>query len=237
MTFSRIVAVLRIAVAAAIIAATAVTLGSSIAAWADAGYRDLATLYVNFFSYFTIESNIVAAVVLLIGAVFSLRSRLADPMWFTVLRAAIVVYMGVTGIVYNLLLRGLAVTGGGSTPDWTNEVMHVVGPAYMILDWLLAPGRAPVRWRHIGTILVFPLVWVAYTLVRGPLVFDQLKLVHHWYPYPFLNPVNGYGSVAVWVVIIALVFASLAALVVGVSHWWRLDRRGDRDPAQEAATA
>lgn len=237
MTPVRIVTgVVRIVVAAAIVAATLVTLGSSIAAWDAAGYRDLATLYVNFFSYFTIESNIAAAVVLAVGAVIVVRRDRPDPVPYTVLRAAVVVYMGVTGIVYNLLLRGIAVTGGGDTPAWTNEVMHVIGPAYLILDWLLAPGRTPIRWRHIGTILVFPLVWVAYTLVRGPLVYDQVKKVTGWYPYPFLNPAHGVGSVVFWVIVIAVVFAGLAALVIGVSHWWRPVWQTGRAASERAAS-
>ncbi|MFF2053631.1 Pr6Pr family membrane protein [Leifsonia sp. NPDC058194] len=228
----------RLVVAVAIVAATVVTLSSSISSWADAGYRDLATLYVNFFSYFTIESNLAAAVVLAVGAVLVVTRRTADPASYTVIRAAVVVYMGVTGIVYNLLLRGLAVTGGGDTPSWTNEVMHVIAPAYLLLDWVFAPGRTPVRWRHVGTILAFPLLWVAYTLIRGPLVFDQIKNMATWYPYPFLNPArseHGYASVAIWVVIIAAVFAALAVVVVAVSHWRSRSRSRPRPRPEEVA--
>ena len=54
--------------------------------------------------------------------------------------------------------------------------------------------------------LAFPLPWTGLTLVRGSL--------DGWYPYPFLNPVNGgYGTVAVTVVAVTIGFG--------------LDRRGD----------
>ena len=64
--------------------------------------------------------------------------------------------------------------------------------------------------------LAFPLVWTGLTLVRGA--------IDGWYPYPFLDPVNGgYGTVAVTVVAITLAL--------------RVDRRGhDRDrESREAA--
>lgn len=207
----------------AIVAATVVTLSGSVDAWDAAGYADRATLWVNFFSYFTILANIAAAALLLLGAARLLlhtgTGTGAEPAWLSGTRVAVATYMGITGLVYNLLLRGLAVTGGGDVPSWTNEVMHVVGPVVVVLDWILAPGRRAQPWSRIGVILVFPIAWAAYTLVRGPLVHDQIKGRDGWYPYPFLNPDNGgYLAVAGWVVAIALAFAAVAAVLVRVAR-------------------
>lgn len=216
-------AVVRTVMAVAILAATGVTLGSSVAFWTESGFRDTTTLMVNFFSYFTIESNIAAAVVLVIGAVLLVLRRADDPRWYTVLRAAVVAYMAITGLVYNLLLRGLPVTAGGESPPWTNEVMHLIAPIYLVLDWLLAPGRTPLPWKHIATVLAFPIVWVFYTMVRGPLVFDQVKEVQTWYPYPFLNPASfdsGYGTVWIYIVLIAVAFGIVGTAVIWVSRRW-----------------
>lgn len=230
-------AVLRIVMAVAIIAATIVTYQGSSASWREEGYADLATLNVNFFSYFTIESNLLAAIVLLIGAGYALAGRLPDPTWFAILRACAATYMAITGIVYNLLLRGLPVTGAGADAHpWTNEVMHVIGPVFLVADWLFAPGRPRLDWRRVWVILAFPIAWVAYTLVRGPLVFDQVRAIETWYPYPFLNPArqeNGYLGVSFWVIVIAFAFAVVAVLVVWVSRRW--PRNADTDPAATAA--
>lgn len=224
-------AVVRIAMAGAIIAATVVTYQGSHGFWISEAMRDLVTLNVNFFSFFTVESNLLAAVVLVIGAGLAFAGRLPDPGWFAVLRACATTYMAITGIVYNLLLRGLPVTGGGDAQPWTNEVMHVVGPAFLVLDWLVAPGRRRLEWNRVLVILAFPIAWVVYTLIRGPLVYDQVRSVQTWYPYPFLNPglqANGYAGVAFWVLVISLAFAVVASLVVLVT---RLRPR----PASEAA--
>jgi tetrahydromethanopterin S-methyltransferase subunit B len=65
---------------------------------------------------------------------------------------------------------------------------------------------------------------VVYTMFRGPLTPDELTGTSYWYPYPFLNPdtsANGYLSVAFYIVLIALVIASLAALAIWISRRFR----------------
>ena len=216
---------LRLLVAGAIVAALVVTFSSSSAAWNTAGYPDRATLITNFWSFFTVESNAGAAVVLTIGAILLLTSKnpaVADPRWYNLLRACIATYMTITGIVYNLLLRGVAVSGAAEDPHpWTNEVLHVIGPIYLVLDWVLAPGRRPVPWKRIAVILALPLAWTVYTLLRGPLVFDQVRERETWYPYPFLDPslsANGYLSVGFYVIMITILFGVVGSLVVWVSR-------------------
>jgi hypothetical protein len=127
--------------------------------------------------------------------------------------------MVVTGVVYNLLLRNVELPQGTTVP-WSNEILHVVAPLWMLLDWLFAPGRRELVWRTIWVIIVFPLVWVIYTLIRGPITPNELTGVGYWYPYPFLDPnlsANGYLSVAFYVILIAIVVGLTAAGVIWVS--------------------
>lgn len=213
-------AVLRVAVAVAIIAAIVGQLQTSLAYWDGKGGVDVGTHLVHFFSFFTIESNVLSAVVLLVGAFFLLTRKGADPQWYNLVRAATATYMIVTGIVYNLLLRGIELPQG-STLGWSNEVLHVIACLWLLIDWLLAPGRSPIAPRELWKVLVFPIVWVVYTLIRGPLVADTVYGNAFWYPYPFLNPnssANGYLSVAFYVVLIALVISATAAGVLWVSR-------------------
>jgi len=212
---------LRVLVAAAILAALVVTFTGSSADWTAAGYPDRATLVTNFWSYFTVDSNVGSVVVLLIGAVLLVRGQVPDPGWFSILRASVVAYMTVTGVVYNLLLRGVSVSGAAQDVQWTNEVLHVVGPIYLVLDWLLAPGRRPIEWKRLAVILTFPLVWTIYSLVRGPFVYDQVRVRDSWYPYPFLDPTvsaNGYLSVAFYVIMITVLFGVVGSLIVWISR-------------------
>jgi len=219
-------AALRAIVAVLVGAAIGVQLHVSIGYWHDAGVKDVTVNIVNFFSFFTIDSNTLTVAVCAIGAVLLAVRGPRSPGWFEMLRAAAVTYMVVTGIVYNLLLRGIELPQGSTVP-WSNEVLHVVAPAYLVVDWLLAPGRRRLGLRAIAYLLIFPVVWVVYTLVRGPHVTDLVAHLPYWYPYPFLNPhtSGGYGSVAVYIVIIAV---GIAAVATGVVYASRL---GGRSPA------
>jgi hypothetical protein len=216
-------AVLRLVVAVAIVAAIVAQLQRSLTVWHEQRLHDIAFQFVNFFSFFTIESNIASVVLLAIGASYVFLRR-SDPHWFTLFRVIVVTYMGVTGVVYNLLLRGVEIPQG-TTVEWSNEILHVIAPAYLVVDWLFAPGRTPLNWRAIRAIVIFPIVWAAYTLIRAPFAIDE-RTGKPWYPYPFLNPGSapeGYFSVAFYIVLIACVVG-----LVGAGAIWVSRRRGKR---------
>lgn len=182
----------------------------------------LPTVIANFFSFFTIESNVLAAVALAAGAVWALRHRdTADPepRWLAILLVCATTYMLVTGVVYNTLLRGIPLPQGATVP-WSNEVLHVVAPLLMLLDLLFAPRRRALGWSTVAIAAVFPLVWVVYTLIRANLVIAPATGEHWWYPYPFLNPhqPGGYGTVALYVLLIAAIILGAAALVVWIGR-------------------
>ena len=215
-----IFAALRIVIAALIIAAVVGQLIVSIGYWTNKGGVDVATHTVHFFSFFTIDSNILSAVALLIGAYVLVFRKGDNPARYNLFLGAVTAYMVTTGVVYNLLLRGIELPQG-STLAWSNEVLHVIAPLWLLIDWLFAPGRAPIANAQLWKILVFPLVWCVYTLVRGPLVADTVYGNAFWYPYPFLNPntsPNGYLSVAFYVLLITLVISAAAAGVLWVSR-------------------
>ena len=194
------------------------------------GIQNRSGVFVSFFSFFTIDSNVGAVVVFAIGAVLLLR-RVDDPRWFAVLRASATAYMVVTFIVYNLLLRGIALPQGTTLP-WSNEVLHVVAPLLIIIDWLFAPGRRRLEWKELRIVVAFPIIWVGYTLIRGPLAYNEVAKKPSWYPYPFLDPSlspEGYFSVAFYVILIAGVIIGVGAGVIWGS------RRGARWPLRSLA--
>ncbi len=177
--------------------------------------------------YFTIESNLLAAVVMAVGAVRLLRRAPAPGRGCTTLRLAATTYMVTTGIVYNLLLRGLPTIPGGDLP-WSNEVLHVAVPLLVLLDWLFAPDRRALDYGAVGRVVVFPLAWVAITLARGPFTGNEVTGAATYYPYPFLDPATGgggYGTVAVWVLVIAALICGLTLLLTWAG------RRASRAPA------
>jgi hypothetical protein len=114
---------------------------------------------VNYFSYFTIDSNLIAAALLLFAAAVRRRSRVLD-----LLRGAAVVQMVVVGVVFTLLLSG---TDVDTAIPWVNTVVHELMPMVVVADWLLDPPAQRLSLRQSLLWLSFPLVWILYTLIRG----------------------------------------------------------------------
>ena len=216
----RCFAAARVLMGLALVVAVAGRLQAYLGFWIERGDRAIAVDVANFFSYFTIQTSLFHAVVFGFGAWSLLARRGADPPWFGALRAAATTYTVTTGVVYNALLRALPQEAALEQP-WANEVLHTIVPVYALLDWLFAPGRRPVLWRVVGWIVVYPVLWAGYTLVRGPTVLDEGTGNAWWYPYPFLDPhasAGGYGTVAVWVVVLAVAISAMAAGIVGASR-------------------
>jgi hypothetical protein len=229
----RTLALLRAALAVTYAMAVTVQLTHSIDFWQTQVGADVPFLVVGFFSYFTMESGIAAAIVLAVGTVL-LSTRVRRPRWFPAARGLIVVYTATTAIAYNLLLRPMEVDDGSVVP-WSNEWLHLYGPLCLVLDWLLAPDRRPLPWRTLWVALGIPLAWAAYTFARGPFALDT-RTHTNWYPYPFLNPdtsPGGYGSTSLYVVAISVLIVVLSALVILSSRRPRRRvRGGDRKPAE-----
>ena len=176
---------------------------------------------VNFFSFFTIDSNLYAAIIFVLGAVFYLRGRSIPSM--DGLRGAALIYMTVTGVVYGILLAGLEQSLQTTIP-WVNFLLHYLFPVVVIADWFIDRPTQRVSLRTAVLWLIFPIVWLVYTLIRGPIV--------GWYPYPFLNPANGgYGQVAITCIVITIFFCILCVLAVLVSG-----RRGNRTTVESNVT-
>lgn len=175
----------------------------SLESTATTGFSNTKTV-INFFSYFTILSNCLVAV--------SLSASLVVPssaagMFFSkpAVMSAIAVYIFIVGLVYNLVLRGIwEPTGWQQVAD---NLLHVAVPVFYILFWGIFTPAGQLQWRTILPWLLFPFLYLIYSLVRGPIA--------NWYPYPFLDAAKfGYGQVAInsILVLVAFLATSLGAV-------------------------
>jgi hypothetical protein len=169
---------------------------------------------VNFFGYFTNLSNIFASVVFLLGAVSLLQRREPTP-GDDLIRGAAATAMVIVGLVWFTLLRDEDL---GALLPWINIVLHVIMPIAVLADWLYQPPKSTITWRQMGYWLIYPLVYIVYTLLRGALV--------GFYPYPFLNPakVGGYGVVTLYCIAIFVAFLIVGWLLIAAAN--ALKQRG-----------
>lgn len=190
-------------------------------AWliADSGlFRPL-----RFFAFFTILSNLFGAVLWLWLAARwrAHRSRTED-----LLRGAATLYLVVTFVVVVVLLQGAELSLSNPTVDF---VVHKLFPVLAVIDWIVDPPETDLRLTDVGLWLIFPVVWLVFTLIRGGL--------DSWYPYPFLDPDNGgYRSVTYHVIAILAGFLVIAGAIVAIGDLGR-DRRLRRDRAARSSPA
>lgn len=190
----------------------AVLIIAAIRPWAAWDPNRLPDLYGwNLFSYFTVQSNLIAAAVFILAALAIMRQKPFGD-WFRYLRGGAVLYMLITGIVYALLLQNNPDANPALGFDWKNFVLHQLGPIFIITWWLLWPSAKAISPQEAWWWLVFPVVWIIYTLIRAASI--------GWYPYPFLNPnkVGGFGGVAVYIIGITIGFIILSQLLAWVSR-------------------
>lgn len=161
----------------------------------------------NFFSFFTIQSNIIG-VTALFALVLVPRAR--HSALFDEARSAAVLYMAITGVVFALLLAGLQEDLQTTIP-WVDFVVHKLMPVVLVADWLVDPPRHRLpRWTVLAW-LSYPLAWFGYTLARGVVV--------DWYPYPFVDVSRiGYDGVLGRSVVLAIGFAAAGAALLWLGN-------------------
>ena len=161
----------------------------------------------NFFSFFTIQSNIIA-VTALFALVLVPRAR--RNALFDGARSAAVLYMAITGVVFAVLLAGLQEDLQTTIP-WVDFVVHKLMPVVLVADWLADPPRNRLpRWTVLAW-LSYPLAWFGYTLARGEVV--------DWYPYPFVDVSRiGYDGVLGRSVVLAIGFAAAGAALLWLGN-------------------
>lgn len=153
---------------------------------------------LNILCFFTIQANIIVGVT---NGLLAARTRRTS-LLFRTLRLDGVLMIAVTGVVYHVALRGLAELRGSAAV--ADLLLHTVSPVMCVAGWLLFGPRGQIDRRVIGWAIVFPLAWLAFTMVRGPFAGD-------FYPYPFLDVTeHGYPRVLLNSVLVALLFLGLA---------------------------
>jgi hypothetical protein len=166
----------------------------------------------NFFSFFTIQSNILAAAALALAALVRREER---TLGFDAARTAATFYIAITGLVFAALLSGLQ-EQLDTHNAFANSVLHYVIPAAAAVDLLVDPPRHRLGPTVALGWLVYPVAWFAYTLARGA--------AENWYPYPFVDVAqHGSGRVLVNGIVFLAAFA-VGALALARAATWRACR-------------
>lgn len=143
----------------------------------------------NFFSYFTVQSNIFVSAYLLFLAFAVFGSRMAMTVAFNpTVRLFVTTYIIVTGAVY---CGGFPL--GMSPPlhwdtfyhaahSFIQVFHHMIIPPFTVLLFFLPPTERKIPKKSVLLVGIYPFVYSLFSIARGALTSL------HFYPYPFYKP-------------------------------------------------
>ena len=165
----------------------------------------------EYFAFFSITSSILAGFVLALSGLSLLQGKDESERLHT-FRLIATVSMIIVGVVYHALLGDSAIDPRDVGYDWPvvpNLVIHTYAPILIAVDYLISIRGYKPSWKKAWWVVVYPLTWLAFSLVRG--------LLDGWWPYWFINPNSEGGVVGMltYVLIIATAFIALGFIVLG----------------------
>lgn len=181
----------------------------------DRGPGSALARVANLFTYFTIQSNLLVG----IAAMLVATGRARDATWFRALFIAALLSISITALVWHGVLAGPpgALSGAAAVG---NALVHTISPAFFVVGWL-ALGPRVFTARAVLLSLLYPLAWLALTLIRGALA--------DYYPYPFMDVTDiGYARTVANLSIIVGLALVLALAFTGIER--AIDRRSHDAP-------
>lgn len=130
------------------------------------------TTLVQYFSYYTILTNMLLAYVCT-----KLFLRKEDSKNRQQVLTAILVYILTVGLTYNAILRWIWEPKGLQLI--VDNLLHTIVPSLYLLFWILCVKKNDLKWRDILPWLIYPFVYLVYVLIRGA--------ISGVYPYPFID--------------------------------------------------
>jgi len=158
----------------------------------------------EYFSYFSITSCLLTAVVLTLSAIQLTRGQ-AETKLLSLSRLTMAVSMVIVGVIYNALLRGGDPDPrdvGYAWPVLPNEVVHTYVPMLIFIEWLFTRSTIALKINQAFWVLVYPLTWLGFSIIRG--------IITGWWPYWFIDPQYGITTQLTWIVAISVMFTTLA---------------------------
>jgi hypothetical protein len=183
------------------------------------------TFTVNYFSYFTILSNLLVAIYFTL-AVLTPQSRMGRFFNRPPVRAAIALYIAVTFLIYFVILSRIPFDPGGSR--FVQGLLHYATPALYLCHWAVYGEWGRLRWRDIWRWLAFPFVYFIYSVIHGAW--------SGFYPYPFINVAHlGYPRVLLNSLSVLATFTVLSLLLLALDRQLGKAAVGRSQPYSEGA--
>ena len=173
------------------------------------------------FMYFTIQSNILIAIVCLIGLIFLLKNFKANRIWY-VIKLVSTISITLTGLVFTFML---APTLGSQAWNLANILTHVIVPVSAVFDFFVVGINMYFKKKDVIYVIIPPLLYAIYAGIGYTL--DWKFTTEYNYPYFFLNwgskaGAFGFSSelpyigVMYWIILLLLLLIGLGFLYLKI---------------------
>ena len=155
-------------------------------------------------AFFTILTNLMVGIVSAVSAIApgSASGRLLAG---ANTRAGVVLYIGLVGVIYHLLLAGLWDPQGWQ--KIADQLLHTATPVMMATAWIFFDAKKELTLKALPQIIVYPVAYTVYALIRGA--------VDGFYPYPFIDVAeHGYARVLMNVAGLTAAFLFAGGLLI-----------------------
>ena len=178
----------------------------------------------NFFSYFTIQSNIAGYIYLvLVGLAFCGVQKVEAAAYNPLFGAFVTTYVVMAGLVFCAGLP-LGMSPAFEWDTWAHGVYsfmqifyHMVMPVIVLVLWFLPVSQKPIPYSKSWLFYIYPFAYSVFSILRG--TFGGM----HYYPYPFYNAEFFDGS---WALMIGgLVVGCLIFVAAGLLFIWIHNKR------------
>lgn len=196
----------------------------------------------SIFLYYTIQSNILLAVICLVFVIYDLIKK-SIPNYMYVVKYAFTIAIAITGIAFNLFLAPQQIEhyGFAKTYSAASTLLHVVTPILGLVSYLLF-DKFPFKKKFDLYGLIVPLgyfiIIVGLSTIEDLYLFNDLDGTPTKFPYFFLNHIdNGWFTLSsnlyelgtfywfiimiIFVIVISLVIRFLQSKIIQTNFYKR----------------
>lgn len=184
-------------------------------------------------SYYTIQSNLLVAILFGALAWFDIKKTPWDDAWSRVFTGIFTIGITVTMLVFHVLIAPSIAPGGDyEVGGLADSLVHTVTPLLTLVHWALYSKKGAMKATDPLFFLLQPIDYVfylgIYTVLGGRFTWGDVQSI---YPYFFLNvEVYGWNGVLLFSAMILLLYLVLGYLLYfldGIASWMEQKNRGD----------
>jgi hypothetical protein len=174
--------------------------------WALVNDSSIPATLINYFSYFTVETNLLIALMLTMTCA---RPQTEQFLTRPSARSALAVYIMIVGGVYEVLLRNLWQPHGLQL--LADILLHDVIPVLYPLYWLAFLPKGGLRWSNPAWWLIYPVLYFLYSMLRGA--------TFGIYLYPFIDVAQlGVARALGNAIVLLAVFFGLGVILTAIDR-------------------